>query len=47
MSSLNCPEEVQLSKELLKLHPWAGFVKYARSGGEDLEDMLRPDCMKI
>ena len=34
MSTLNCPEEVQLSKELLKLHPWAGFVKYARSGGE-------------
>lgn len=34
MSSLNCPEEVELAKKLLKLHPWADMVKFARSGGE-------------
>jgi glutamate-1-semialdehyde 2,1-aminomutase len=34
MSTLNCPEEVQLAKKLLKMHPWAGVVKFTRSGGE-------------
>ena len=34
MTTLNCPEEVELSKMLLSLHPWAKMVKYARSGGE-------------
>ena len=34
MSTLNCLEEVILSKEILKLNKWAGMVKYARSGGE-------------
>ena len=34
MSSLNCSEEVILSNNLLKMHPWAGMVKFARSGGE-------------
>ena len=34
LSSFNCPEEVELSKELLKLHKWAGGVKLARTGGE-------------
>jgi len=34
MSSLNCIEEIKLSKELLKINPWADMVKYARSGGE-------------
>lgn len=34
MTTLNCPEEVYLAKELLKLHPWASKVKFARSGGE-------------
>ena len=34
MSTLNCPEEVELTSELLKLHPWAGMAKYCRSGGE-------------
>lgn len=33
-ATLNSPEEVLLAKELLKLHPWAGQVRYARSGGE-------------
>ena len=34
MSSLNCPEEVYLAEKLLELNPWAGMVRYARSGGE-------------
>ena len=34
MSTLNCSEEVELTKKLLKIHPWAGMAKYCRSGGE-------------
>lgn len=34
MSTLNAPEEVYLAEELLKLHPWAGGVRYAKAGGE-------------
>lgn len=33
-STLNSPEEVELAEELLRLHPWAGQVRYARTGGE-------------
>ena len=34
MSTLNCPEEVYLAEKLVELHPWAGLVRFARSGGE-------------
>ena len=34
LSTLNCPEEVNLSEKLLELHPWFGKVKFARTGGE-------------
>ena len=34
MTSLNCQEEVDLARELLKIDKWAGKVKFARSGGE-------------
>ena len=34
MSSFNCPEEVELAERLIELNPWAGMVKFARSGGE-------------
>ena len=34
MCTLNAPEEVDLAEELLKLHPWAGMVRYAKAGGE-------------
>ncbi len=34
MSTLNCPEEVYLSEKLIKMHPWSGMVRFARSGGE-------------
>jgi glutamate-1-semialdehyde 2,1-aminomutase len=34
VTTLNCPEEVELAELLLELHPWAGMVRYARTGGE-------------
>lgn len=34
MTTFNCPEEVELSKRLIELHPWAQMCKFARSGGE-------------
>ena len=34
MSTLNCPEEVYLAEELIKMHPWSDMVKFARTGGE-------------
>lgn len=34
MTTLNCPEEVELAELLIELHPWAEMVRYARSGGE-------------
>ncbi len=34
LTSLNCPEEVFLAEKLLSIHPWAGKVKFARTGGE-------------
>lgn len=34
MTTLNCPEEVELAELLIELHPWAEMARYARSGGE-------------
>lgn len=34
MCTLNCYEEVALAKKLVKLHPWADMVRFARTGGE-------------
>ena len=34
MTSLNCPEEVYLSKKIIQHHPWASMVKFTRGGGE-------------
>ena len=34
MSTFNCPEEVYLAEELIKIHPWADMVRLARTGGE-------------
>lgn len=34
MCTLNAPEEVYLAEKLIKLHPWAGMVRYAKAGGE-------------
>ena len=34
MCTLNAPDEVYLAYKLLELHPWAGGVRYAKTGGE-------------
>ena len=34
MSTLNCPEEVELAEKLIDLDPWADMVRFARTGGE-------------
>ncbi len=34
LTTLNCPEEVYLAEKLLSMHPWAGKVKFAITGGE-------------
>jgi glutamate-1-semialdehyde 2,1-aminomutase len=34
MTTLNCPEEVELAELLLELHPWADMVRYSKTGGE-------------
>lgn len=41
MSTLNCPEEVELAELLCKLHPWAQMVRYARTGGEAMSIAVR------
>jgi len=41
MNTLNCPEEVELAEMLLKIHPWAGMVRYARAGGEAMAVAIR------
>jgi len=41
MSTLNCPEEIELAELLCELHPWAGMVRYARGGGEALTIAVR------
>ncbi len=40
-ATLNCPEEVELAELLIELHPWAGMVRYARSGGEAMALAIR------
>ncbi len=41
MCTLNSPEEVELAELLLKLHPWAEQVRYARTAGEALAIAVR------
>lgn len=41
MSTLNCPEEVELAELLCRLHPWAQMVRYARCGGEAMAMAVR------
>ena len=40
-TTLNAPEEVYLAERLLELNPFAGGVKYARSGGEAMAIAVR------
>ena len=39
--TLNCPEEVELAETLLELNPFAGGVKFARTGGEAMAMAIR------
>lgn len=41
MCTLNVPEEVELAELLIKLHPWAEMVRYARTGGEAMSIAVR------
>jgi len=41
ISTLNCPEEVDLAELLLKLHPWADMVRYTKTGGEAMAVAVR------
>jgi len=41
MSTLNAPEEVELAQLMIKIHPWADMVRYARSGGEAMSLAVR------
>jgi glutamate-1-semialdehyde aminotransferase len=41
MTTLNCPEEVELADLLLKLHSWADMVRYAKTGGEAMSIAIR------
>ena len=34
MTTLNATEEIDLAKELLNIHKWAGMAKFCKSGGE-------------
>ena len=34
LTTLNPPEDIELAKVLIELHPWADMVRYARTGGE-------------
>ena len=40
-ATLNAPEEVYLAEKLLQLNPFAGGVKFARSGGEAMAIAVR------
>ncbi|TKJ17330.1 aminotransferase class III [Candidatus Woesearchaeota archaeon B3_Woes] len=41
MCTLNSIEEVELAELLLKIHPWAQQVRYARTGGEAMAIAIR------
>jgi len=41
MSTLNCPEEVELAKLLCRIHPWAKMARFARTGGEAMSIAVR------
>ena len=34
LTTLNPPEDIELAKLLIELHPWADMFRYARTGGE-------------
>ncbi len=40
-STLNAPEEVELARLLIELHPWAQMARYSRGGGEAMAMAVR------
>lgn len=41
MTTLNCPEEIELAELLLKLNTWVGMIRYARIGRETMAEAVR------
>ena len=41
MTTLNCPEEIELAELLIELHPWAESARFARTGGEVMTIAIR------
>lgn len=41
MTTLNCPEEVELAKLLIDIHKWADMARFARTGGEAMSIAVR------
>jgi len=41
MCTFNSPEEIELAEKLIRLHPWAEQVRYARCGGEAMAIAVR------
>jgi len=41
MTTLNCPEEVELAEFFCQLHPWAQMARFARTGGEAVAIAVR------
>lgn len=41
MCTLNAPEEFDVAKSMLDLHPWADKVRYAKAGGEAVNMAVR------
>lgn len=41
MATFNCPEEVELAEKLISINPWAGMVRYTRTGGESMAVAMR------
>lgn len=41
MSTLNCPEEVELAERLVQMNPWSEMVRFARTGGEAMAIAIR------
>lgn len=41
LSTLNCPEEVELAELLCEIHPWADMARFTRTGGESMAVAVR------
>jgi len=41
ITTLNCPEEVELAELLCQIHSWAQMVRFARTGGEAMSIAVR------